>query len=1182
MEAGSQAARDGGDEGAIFQMLSLVQSGALNIAPGGEQPTTTINEETNAPKISQFKLGLHLNGAPPVGRFVGRWEELEQLRQHLLPTEQKPGRRVVVLHGHPGLGKTHLSIEFARQHGRNFTSVFWLDGSTQDNLEKSIARLRSCLDVKPQPSRIQESVLPLEHHGQDVDAVLGWFSLPGNGRWLLVVDGFGSEDESPQPYKIESYFPTADHGSILVTARGLTAIPSGAGLRLEGMAAVDAKKLLGEEGREHVQNNDANLAKEALGLLGGHPIALRVAGAFIRETKCTIRDFLETYHHRVGSGLESDENSSTSVPLDMHPSVKTMMIIICDRLRHIDSPAWSLFNLWTYLDNRDLWYGLFSPKSPLPGQSPSLSWYRSAAASPGTFLEGMKTLEAYGISQPVEDPSGHFVHRLILQCAQQALSKVRDPELAWLAVRTVGRAIPDDVEKIEASLKDRLEAHARRCYCLVTTKTAEPYFTSENPFLPDDNIKLDTGLIYFASVLRLGKFLGHIGMTNEAVDLLECVSQAYGNIMGPTSPITLDTINATASVLVAGGKLIEAEKLYLEVLKTCDVAPEGRGSDDFATVRTAHSLAVLQKKLKKYDKSEIHYRRVLDVYVARKGSDDSSTAHIAGELALICGLQEKLDDAAKLYLLALRAQRVSKDIAYVTTLTSISRLVLVAIASEKLVEAEKLAVACLRETEQAPQGLGNIQALEMIEVVREIYTKNGKFDDAERMYVRALESYELFLPAQQKEMADLAYNLANFYTLRGRFEEAEPVVTKALRAYEESLGPDHHYTLDALANLANILNQQGKETEAEKTDLQALERKEKSLGPEHRKTLESVNNMGAFYFGQNKFEKAESFYLRALDGFRKALGENHSVTLGVLTNMSTLYREQSRTQDAAASLLLAVDGYESAILESQNTLQESDKQPMMERNPGSVIFMQYSGTSDKEDLSAFLPGFTAALGSLESLAGTYVREKNSVGAEDLFWRLVKAKTFLGMPISESSHLLSVLLLQRCIMEMTGKEEPMALQTTSTDWPDPSPIWRLIHLVETYGSPELFNILCKTLMQIGDERVRAGLQLEVIFSIEESQSSGRACDRCQTDISPDTGWYVCRSCLKDTDLCEPCFASRREGWESHSCCRHNFYAVFAADMEDEDTSGSDLASWLNDVKMSYATEYEEEEEENSHT
>jgi len=112
------------------------------------------------------------------------------------------------------------------------------------------------------------------------------------------------------------------------------------------------------------------------------------------------------------------------------------------------------------------------------------------------------------------------------------------------------------------------------------------------------------------------------------------------------------------------------------------------------------------------------------------------------------------------------------------------------------------------------------------------------------------------------------------------------------------------------------------------------------------------------------------------------------------------------------------------------------------------------------------------------------------------------------------------------------------------------------------------------MQIGDETVRAGLQLEVILSLEVSQSSAHACGRYQIDIAPETGWYVCKSYLKDTDLGESCFACQREGWESHPCARHSFYAIFAADMEVEETF-SDLASWLEYTKASYATQTGEE-------
>ena len=47
-------------------------------------------------------------------------------------------QQVVVLHGLGGIGKTQLAAEFARRHQAAFTSVFWLDGNSEDSLKQSI------------------------------------------------------------------------------------------------------------------------------------------------------------------------------------------------------------------------------------------------------------------------------------------------------------------------------------------------------------------------------------------------------------------------------------------------------------------------------------------------------------------------------------------------------------------------------------------------------------------------------------------------------------------------------------------------------------------------------------------------------------------------------------------------------------------------------------------------------------------------------------------------------------------------------------------------------------------------------------------------------------------------------------------------------------------------------------
>ncbi|KXJ85413.1 Tetratricopeptide repeat-domain-containing protein, partial [Microdochium bolleyi] len=65
-------------------------------------------------------------------------------------------------------------------------------------------------------------------------------------------------------------------------------------------------------------------------------------------------------------------------------------------------------------------------------------------------------------------------------------------------------------------------------------------------------------------------------------------------------------------------------------------------------------------------------------------------------------------------------------------------------------------------------------------------------------------------------------NLGILYRNQGKLDEAEKMYLRALRGYEKALGPDHTSTLDTVNNLGNLYSHQGKLDEAEKMYLRAL------------------------------------------------------------------------------------------------------------------------------------------------------------------------------------------------------------------------------------------------------------------------------------------------------------------------------------------------------------------------
>lgn len=160
-----------------------------------------------------------------VERFEGRDEEVARTAEVLLPTSTDQMRRkVFIIHGLGGVGKTQLSVEYIRKHHKNYSAVFWIDSSTKDGVKRSIADLASRLP----PRQLSEKTRKyLENRSSDVDeavkGVLNWFSRPSNDQWLLVFDNVDREITVPptsiEAFNVEAYFPTADQGSILITSR---------------------------------------------------------------------------------------------------------------------------------------------------------------------------------------------------------------------------------------------------------------------------------------------------------------------------------------------------------------------------------------------------------------------------------------------------------------------------------------------------------------------------------------------------------------------------------------------------------------------------------------------------------------------------------------------------------------------------------------------------------------------------------------------------------------------------------------------------------------------------------------------------------------------------------------------------------------------------------------------------
>ena len=139
----------------------------------------------------------------------------------LSPGAENKQRRIFVLHGLGGIGKTQLALEYARKYQHRYTAVFWLNGQTRESLEQSLAGLASHLPKDQIPDFVKRCAQQGNGQlGKVVQEVKSWFSRDGNCNWLLLydnVDRDNSESDDPEAFDVTEYLPECDQGSFIIT-----------------------------------------------------------------------------------------------------------------------------------------------------------------------------------------------------------------------------------------------------------------------------------------------------------------------------------------------------------------------------------------------------------------------------------------------------------------------------------------------------------------------------------------------------------------------------------------------------------------------------------------------------------------------------------------------------------------------------------------------------------------------------------------------------------------------------------------------------------------------------------------------------------------------------------------------------------------------------------------------------
>ena len=178
----------------------------------------------------------------------------------------------------------------------------------------------------------------------------------------------------------------------------------------------------------------------------------------------------------------------------------------------------------------------------------------------------------------------------------------------------------------------------------------------------------------------------------------------------------------------------------------------------------------------------------------------------------------------------------------------------------------------------------------------ELYRLQARYPEAEQLYLQALAIWEK-LGTDNLDIAPALNNLGLLYTDQGRYAESKKLFLRELDIMKTK-GSGHLDIANCLHNLGFLYKLEGADSQAETLYLQSLKLTEQQLGTDHSSIASILNNLAGVYYSQGRYSEAESTYLRSLHIMEKQLGRDHPNVAALLNNLSALYDLQKRYSDA--------------------------------------------------------------------------------------------------------------------------------------------------------------------------------------------------------------------------------------------------------------------------------------------
>ena len=424
--------------------------------------------------------GMAVRLAPRPVYLAGR-EELLAALDARLTGDGGAGPRVVALCGLGGAGKTSVAVEYAhRQLGQ--VGVAWQFGAEDPAvLAAGFGELAAQLGAADRGDPVAA-----------VHAVLRADQAP----WLLVFDN------APDRASVVPFAPPAGPGRVLITSRNQI-WPPGQAVEVPVLdPQVAAEFLVSRTG-----DPDGRAARELAGELGGLPLALEQAAAYVQASGESLAGYLALFRLRRADLLSRGE------PIGYSQTVAATWRVAFEDVQRTAPRAAGLLRLLAFCAPEEIPLRLLlQPRPGLAGRfgEEVATVLEPLLENPLAAGDAIAALRRYSLITPAADGSVS-VHRLVQAVTRDQMPAELASEWQRAAAALIDDAIPNDSNPPEAwPVCAALLPHAEMA-------------------LADDS----------GGMGRIATYLGSSGSYAAARDVLQRVVDAREQVLGPEHPQTL-------------------------------------------------------------------------------------------------------------------------------------------------------------------------------------------------------------------------------------------------------------------------------------------------------------------------------------------------------------------------------------------------------------------------------------------------------------------------------------------------------------------------------------------------------------------------------------------------------------------------------------------------------------------